>query len=340
MKAGVYHGPDDIRIEEMNRPELPPGGILVSIKTCGLCGTDVAKYRHQLVKPPVVLGHEVVGEVIEVDPAVRRWKSGDRVIIPHHIPCFVCRFCRHGNFSACEEFRPNRISPGGFAEVISVQAHSVERGVLRIPDSMSWETAAMVESMACCLRAFKRCRVQPGDSIAVIGCGPVGLMNLLLFGAMGAGKIIGIDIDPARLDAAREFGADDALDARDENLRNMVMDITGGLGVDIAFVCVGSAPALQSAFGIVRRGGMVHVFAECPPGEKLTIDPNDIYHEATLAGTYSSSPVELTEALELIAAGRVDVGRLISHRMPLDDLPDAFRLAVRGGDALKIMINI
>lgn len=339
MKIGVYHGFGDIRIEEAPRPKAPPDGLVVAVKTCGLCGTDVAKYKHMLVKPPIVLGHEVAGQVVEVGALVTKWKVGDRVVVPHHIPCFVCDYCRHGNYSACPEFKPNNISPGGFAEFISVAGPSTEKGVLAIPDGVSFDQAALCESLACCLRAIKRSRMLPGDSLAVVGCGPVGLMNMTLAKALGAGPIVALDIAPERLAAAQRFGGCVALDSRGQGIVEAVQKLTDGRGVDIALVCVGSPTAIETGISIARRGGQVHVFAECPPHSKLTLDPNLIYHELSILGTYSSSPADLAEALQLITHRRVDLEPLVTHRLPLDKLALAFDLAVAGKDALKILIH-
>ncbi len=339
MKVGVYHDFGDIRIEEAPRPEAPPDGLLVRVRTCGLCGTDVAKYKHRLVKPPVVLGHEVAGEVVAVGKRVRNWKPGDRVVVPHHIPCFVCDYCRHGNFSACPEFTPNNISPGGFAEFIAVAGPSTEKGVLAIPEDVSFDQAALCESLACCLRAIKRSGMQPGDSLAVVGCGPVGLMNMTLAKSMAAGPIVALDIAPERLEAARRFGACVALDSRGEDVVGAIRKLTDGRGVDISLVCVGSPSAIETGISVARRGGQVHVFAECPPNSKLTLDPNLIYHELSILGTYSSSPADLAESLQLIAHRRVDLDPLVTHRLPLKKLGQAFEMAVAGKDALKILIH-
>ena len=339
MKAGVYHGVGDVRIEEMPRPATPRDGLLVRVRACGLCGTDVAKYRHRLVEPPVVLGHEVAGEIVEVGPDAVGWRPGERVIVPHHIPCFVCDYCRHGNVSACAAFRPTNVRPGGFAEFLAVDGPSVRSGVQRIPESLPYDEAALCESLACCLRAFKRSGLRPGDSLAVVGCGPVGLMHVRLAASLGAGAIVGVDVVPERLRAARRLGATAAVDARDAQAAERVKEATGGLGADVVMVCVGSAEAISSAFGYARRGGQVHVFAECPPGARLSLDPNLIYHETSLVGTYSSAPEDQIEALRLLEHRRVDLTPLVTHRLPLDELQTAFDLAVEGREALKIIIR-
>jgi L-iditol 2-dehydrogenase len=339
MKVGVYHGPDDIRIEEASRPAVPDDGLLVAVRACGVCGTDVAKYRYKLVEPPVVLGHEVAGDVVAVGRQVTKWKPGDRVVVPHHIPCFVCGYCRHGNYSACPDFRANNIRPGGFAEYVSVAGPATREGVLPVPEGVSYDQAALCESLACCLRAFNRSAMRRGDSVAVVGCGPVGLMNMILARALGAGTVIALDVVPERLAAAKRFGAEVVLDAREKSVPDVVRRGTGGLGADIVLVCVGSVSAIETALAVARRGGQVHIFAECPPDSRLTLDPNLVYHELSIIGTYSSSPAELAEALTLIERGRVNVEALVTHRLPLDRLQEAFDLAVAGKEALKILIH-
>ncbi len=339
MKAAVYHGKGDVRIEELPSPQPAAGELLLRVHSCGLCGTDVSKYVHQLVEPPVVLGHEIAGVVESVGEGVERFKPGDRAIVPHHIPCFVCRYCRHENYSMCRSWKPTRIEPGGFCEYVKVAAESVKSGMREIPPDLDFDVAAMAESFACGLRAFRRTPLQAGDLLAVVGCGPVGLMHVMLGKSLGAGGIIALDIEPERLKAAKKFGADAALDASAEDLGESLHQLTGG-GVDLAMVCVGLSEAIYTALDIVRDGGTVNCFAECPPGAELTIDPNILYRkEIVLAGSYSSSPIELAMALQLLDGGRLPVDELITHRLPLEKTAQAFELAIEGKDTLKIVIN-
>jgi len=340
LKAGVYYGTGDIRIEDMPLPEIGDEEALVQVKSCGLCGTDLQKYLHGLVEPGVVLGHEVAGNVVEAGEKVSRLGAGDRVIVPHHIPCFVCRFCRHGNHTMCEAFKPTRISPGGFAEFIKVAGPSVSKGMLKIPDEISYDEAALVENTACCLRALEKCRLLPGDCVVVVGAGPAGLIHIQLSRALGAGKVLALDLLDWRLEVAKRMGADVVLNARNDDVVAAVKEETGGLGADVVMVAVGSTKALAQAISLARKGGVVNFFAECPPGSSLKIDPNIIYgSEIILLGSYSSTPLELKSALELIHSGRIDVAGLISHRLKLEELKRAFDLASQRKEALKIIIN-
>ncbi len=340
MKAGVYYGTGDIRIEDMPLPEIGDEEVLLQVKACGLCGTDLQKYLHGLVEPGVVLGHEVAGNVVEVGREVSRASPGDRVIVPHHIPCFVCHYCRHGNYTMCEDFKPTQISPGGFAEFIKVSGPSVSKGMLKIPDDLSYDEGALTENTACCLRALEKCNLTPGDCVVVVGSGPAGLIHIQLSRALGAGKVVALDLLDGRLEVARRMGADVVINAGSSDVVQRVKEETGGLGADVVMVAVGSTQALTQAISLARKGGVVNFFAECPPGSTLKIDPNIIYgSEIILLGSYSSTPLELRSALELIHSRRIDVAGLITHRLKLEELKRAFDLASQRKEALKIIIN-
>jgi len=339
MKAGVYYGPDDVRIEDLPKPSAGTGEVLIRVRACGLCGTDIAKYRHCLVEPPVVLGHEVAGDIEEVGAGVSGFKKGDRVVLLHHIPCFVCDYCRHGHHTMCEAFRPSNIEPGGFAEFLRVASASVAKSMQIIPDDLSYEAASMAESTACCLRGILRCNIRPGDSVAVIGAGPAGLILAQLARTVGAAKIVVTDLVQRRLDAALELGADEAVNVSSEDPAQRVKDLTYG-GPDVVIVAVGSPKAQEQALLMAKKGSVVNFFAECPPGSVVQLDPNLIYHsEISLVGSYSSTPPDLRAALRLIHSGRINTAGLITHCLPLEELQKAFHLAVDAQESLKIVIN-
>ncbi len=340
MRAAFYHGPGDIRIEDVAAPEPGPGEVVVKVLSCGLCGTDLAKYRHRLVQPPVVLGHEIAGEVAEVGQGVQGLKRGDRIVALHHVPCFACHACRHGNFSMCAAWKPNQLSPGGFAEYVRVGARSVQHGVRRIPEGLEPDCATLAEPLACCLRAFKRSPIMSGDTVAVIGAGTAGLLHVQLARFHGAGKVLSVDLIPERLEKAERLGADGVINAAQDDPVEAVMGATDGQGVDLVLTAVGKADVIEQALKMAREGGRVNVFAECPPDSRISLDPNILYHrEIVLLGTYSSSPPELDEALGLIVSGKVKVKELISHTMPLGRLQEAFEMALKARDCLKIIIR-
>jgi L-iditol 2-dehydrogenase len=340
MAVGAYHGPGDVRIERRPAPRPGPGEALVRVRACGLCGTDLAKYRHRLVAPGTVLGHEVAGEVVVVGEGVSRLATGDRVLVPHHVPCFTCVYCRHGNPSMCPEWKPSQIEPGGFCEYLVARPATVRHGILKLPDGLGFGEATLAEPLACCLRAVERTGLSPGDSLVVIGAGPAGLLHVQVARLAGAGRVIAVDLARERLDAARRFGADVALNASLQDVAAAVRSLTAGQGADAVITAVGSAEVVAQALDMVRPGGKVNVFAECPPGSRISLDPNLMYHkEITLLGAYSSSPRDLRVALDLIATGRVNARDMISHRMPLARLAEAFEVALRGRDALKVIIE-
>ncbi len=339
MKAAVYYAPDDIRCEELPRPRIGPGEILVRVRSCGLCGTDISKIVERTVTPPIVLGHEVAGEVMEVGEGIKNFRSGDRVFVAHHVPCFTCHYCRHGNHSFCRQFRSTNIDPGGFAEYIRVPAPNVEKTTLLLPGDLSYEEASLIESTACCLRAIKRCPIQPGDTVVVMGVGPMGLMNLQLALLLGAGQVIALDLIEQRLEVAKKFGAEHSLNPEREKPLETIRQLTEGRGADVAIVAVGSTAAIAQAIQLVRGGGTVSIFAECPPDSTLTIDPNLIYHEVNLRGSYSSTPLEQRIVLDLMMTGRLKVKELITHRFPLDKLGEAVTLAREARESLKIIIT-
>ena len=190
MKAAVYYAPDDIRCEELPRPRIGKGELLVRVRSCGLCGTDIGKIVGRTVTPPLVLGHEVAGEVVEVGEGIKNFCLGDRVFVAHHVPCFTCHYCRHGNHSLCKQFRSTNIDPGGFAEYIRVPVPNVEKTTFLLPDNLSYEEAVLIEPTACCLRAIKRCPFQPGDTVVGMGGGPMGLLHLQLALLSWAGRVI------------------------------------------------------------------------------------------------------------------------------------------------------
>lgn len=337
MKAALYYSPRKIDVEDIPLPEIKAGEVLLKTRVCGLCGTDISKIVESRVPAGTVLGHEVAGEIVRIGKGVKNFRAGDRVCVLHHIPCFRCNFCIHGNFSACRQFKETNIHPGGFSEYIRVPALNVKFGMQKL-GSLSYEEGSLVESSACSLRAFKRAGFKKADRIVIVGMGPSGLLHLLMAKALGASKIIGCDVNEFRLKKSVEFGAGLVIRPVPSAVKK-IKNITGGFGADIAFVSVGVPQAIEAAIRFVRTGGTVLVFAECRRDAKITISPNLIYHEMGLMGSYSSTPLEQKECIGLIKSGKLPVKKLITHRLPLSDIRDAVRLSSRGGRTLKIIIG-
>ncbi len=340
MKVVAYYDIDDLRCEERPVPSLKTGEVLVKTEACGLCGTDLSKIANRSVPPETVLGHEVVGKVEQAGKGVEKFKRGDRVFFAHHVPCFLCHYCQRGNHTLCRQFKETNIDPGGFAEYVRVPRLNVEKTMLLIPEAVSFEEASLVEPLATVLRSLRKCNPQPGEEAMVIGSGPIGILHVhLLKKVFGCGKVIAVDLIEERLAGAKTFGADEVINPGKENLEEKVKKVTAAKGVDLVIVAVGSVEALEEAIKVVGKGGKVEFFAQCPPDSSLTLDPNLVYHsEVTLLGSYSSTPFEQRMALELLSSGKIEIKKLVTHRFPLEKVPDAVRLARRAKDCLKILI--
>ena len=334
MKAAVCTG-GVIELRDWPEPAPGPGELLLRMRGCGLCGSDLLKVT-AAASAPAVLGHEVVGDVVAVGAGVRRFEPGDRLVVAHHVPCFSCHYCRRGSPSMCRHFKRINLDPGGFAELVRVPAPNVEHAAFRLPAAMADETASFTEPLACCLRAVKRTGIGPGDVALVVGLGSIGCLLVQLLALAGASAVLADDVLPARRALGRRAGAvvpDDAaaLDAA-------VAQATDGRGVDCVVITAGGAAVLPGATARVRDGGGLHYFAG-GGGESLPLPLGTLYHrELTIGATYSSSPAELAEAFELLARGRVRIDGLISHRLPLERLGEGVEL-MRRHEAVKVYVT-
>ncbi len=262
MKAIVYYSYDDIRLENRPIPDTGEDELLVRVHGCGLCGSDILKIVQQ-ASPPVMLGHELTGTIVECGTAISTFKIGQRVVVAHHVPCGTCHYCRHQNYSMCAAFKSSNIDPCGFAEYIRVPAAHVRSTTLALPSTLSNEEGSFVEPLACCVRAVQRTLVLPGDSVVVMGLGSVGLLMLQAVKALSNGQVYGVDLLPERLQLARELGADAVMQAPPEEhaLRGLLNPLTGGRGADaVILTAPGGRPFLQ-ALASTRKGGTITIFA-------------------------------------------------------------------------------
>ena len=339
MRVAMYYNNHDVRLEEMPVPRIDPGELLVRVEASGLCGSDVMEW-YRVERAPMVLGHEVAGTVVEAGVGVTRYKVGDRLVVTHHVPCNACHFCLSGRHTVCDTLRQTNFDPGGLAEFLRVPQINVDRGVLPIPDHVSDEAAAFTEPLACVYRGQRRAGLQPGQSVLVIGSGLAGLLHVMLARALGAGKILASDLVESRLEAALQLGAEAAILATDD-VPARVRELNGGLLADLVIVCTGALPALKQALESVERGGTVLVFAPTDPGVDLPVPVNDVFfrNDITMTTTYAAAPSDLAAALELISAGRVQVERMISHRLGLADAGLGFKLTAEARDSLKVIIQ-
>jgi L-iditol 2-dehydrogenase len=335
VRAAVLEGSGRIVPADWPRPSVGVGELLVRVRGCGLCGSDIAKIVASEARPPAVLGHEVVGDVVEAGPGVAGFGVRDRVVVAHHVPCGTCHYCRRGSESMCPAFKASNLDPGGFAEYVRVPPANVRHATFRIPDHLTDEEASFVEPLACCVRAVDRACVEPGDTVVVVGLGSIGCLFVQLARRAGA-TVVGVDPLAARTTLARDLGARAAGDAATADAA--AREASDGRGADHVIVTGGGAEVLPWATGVVRDGGSLHVFAG-GPGDGLPLPLATLYHrELTITSTYSSSPATLARAFWLLAAGKVEVDRLISHRVPLARLAEGVDL-MRRHEALKVYVT-
>ncbi|MCH8893377.1 MAG: alcohol dehydrogenase catalytic domain-containing protein [Chloroflexi bacterium] len=339
MRVAMYYNNHDVRVEEMPVPEIGPGELLVKVEASGICGSDVMEW-YRIQKAPTVLGHEVAGTVAKTGDGVDRFKTGDRVIVTHHVPCNACRYCLSGHHTVCDTLRETTFEPGGFSEYLRVPAINVDRGVFTIPDGLSFDEASIAEPLACVYRGQRRANIQPGQTVIVLGSGLAGLLHINLARALGAGRIVATDMVPARLEAAQRLGADHTFLATDD-IPARLREVNDGRLAELVIVCTGAPPALQQGMDSVDRGGTVLFFAPTEPGVNISVSVNDLFfrNDATLTTTYAGAPADLATALEMIASGRVQVGQMISHRLGLEEAGLGFKLTAEAQSSLKVIIQ-
>ncbi|KAF0144995.1 MAG: theronine dehydrogenase-like Zn-dependent dehydrogenase [Nitrospirae bacterium] len=338
MKVAMYYRNNDVRVEEMPVPKIGKAELLVKVMASGICGSDVMEW-YRIKKAPRVLGHEITGEIVEIGGEVRNYKKGDRVFVSHHVPCNTCHYCLSGYHTACETLHRTNFDPGGFAEYLRVPEINVDRGVYVLPDSMSYEEGTFIEPLACVLRGQKVANLKPGQSVLVIGSGMSGLLHINLARGLGAGKIIATDINEYRLKAALKFGADAVIDAR-EDVPKRMKELNEGRLADIVIVCTGVMPAVNQALQSVDSGGTILFFAVPEPGINISVPINDFWrNEIKMMTSYGASPADLSLAIELIKAHRVDVKDMITHKLAMSEAGLGFKLVAGAQDSIKVIIE-
>ena len=338
MRVAMYYNNRDVRLEEMPTPKIGFGEILVKVLASGICGSDVMEW-YRIRKAPLVLGHEIAGQIVETGEGVSPYKIGDRVFVSHHIPCNTCHYCLRGYHTACETLHTTNYDPGGFAEYIRVPRLNVDRGVFLLPDEMSYEEGVFIEPLACVVRGQRVANLQPGQSVLILGSGISGILHLLTARSLGAGCIIATDVSEYRMRMAREFGADEVVHASDDIPKRVRKSNKGRLA-DLVIVCAGAPAAFSQALNSIDRGGTVLCFATTEPGVNLSVPLNEFWrNEIKLIPSYGNSPLDATIAIELIRTGRVPVKQMITHRFPLAKAGEGFRLVAEGGESLKVIIE-
>lgn len=338
MRVAMYYNNRDVRLEELPVPKIGAGELLIRTRASGICGSDLMEW-YRVKKAPLVLGHEITGEVAEAGAGVKDFSVGDRVFSTHHVPCGSCRYCRAGHQSVCELLRTTHFEPGGFAEYIRVPKINVELGTLRIPDSMTFDEGSFIEPLACVVRAQRFADVGAGQTVLVIGSGISGLLHIQLARVRGAERIIATDISEFRLNAAKRFGADAAIHGS-EDVPAKLRESNGGRLADRVIVCAGALPAAVQATRSVDRGGTLLFFAPTAAGVDVPIPLFDYWRdEINVVTSYAGSGDDLKESLDLIRDRKVRVGEMVTHRLPLADAGLGFQLTAGGQDSIKVILD-
>lgn len=345
MQAAVYRGVNDVRLETVPVPEIQAGEILVRVHTCGICGTDLKKIATGSHSAPRIFGHETAGMVAAVGEGVEEFQPGDRVMVFHHIPCGECYYCRNKTFAQCETYK--RVgctagfepSGGGFAEYVRVMDWIVRQGTVRIPAGTSYEQACFVEPVNTCMKGIERLDPRPGETVLVIGQGPIGIILAKLTQRAGS-RVITSDLYQPRLTISERFGLGNVIDASRTDVVERVREQTEGRGADAAVLAVGGNALIRSAMEAVRPGGRVLLFAQTARGE-ATIDPAAVcVDEKTLLGSYSASIELQEESVRFVMDCEMDLAGLISHRFPLSGSVEALHLAAHPQpDSMKVVIQ-
>jgi len=337
--VAVYYSNRDVRVEDRPRPIAGPGELVFRVTASGVCGSDVMEW-YRLAKAPIVLGHEVAGEVVEIGAGLAGFAVGDRIVTTHHVPCNECRYCLAGQHPVCDTLRKTNFDPGGFAEFVRLPAANVARGTFAIPDQVSFEEASFVEPLACVVRGQRIAGGVVGKTVAVLGSGISGLLHILWARAHGAARILASDIHPFRLEAARRAGADVTIDARQQDVTDRIQEENGGRGADLVIVCTAALAVVGQALHAVDRGGAILFFALFPPGMTFPFPVYELGKDGiTILHSYAGPPADMRTALDAIAARRVDVASLITHRLPLAETGEAFRLVEEAGESLKVIVQ-
>lgn len=340
MRVAMYYSNKDVRLEEMPSPSIGAGELLVKIHSSGICGSDVMEW-YRIDKAPLVLGHEISGEIVQLGDGVQGYSVGDRIAATHHVPCFTCHLCLGGHETSCDMLLSGtHFEPGGFCEYVRLPAINVNRGTFKLDDTVSYDEATFVEPLACVLRGQRLAGMAPAKSVLVVGSGISGILHINLAKALGAGRIVATDINAYRLEAAARFGADHAVRA-DEDVPKVFRELNGGIGADLVILTTGATSAIEQAMKSVERGGTILFFAPTMDGVTVPLSINELFwrRDVTLMTTYAGAPVDCVRALELIRARRVQVEEMITHRFGLADTAKGFKLVEQGSESIKVIIR-
>ncbi|MHA1987016.1 MAG: zinc-binding dehydrogenase [Promethearchaeota archaeon] len=345
MKVARYFNNEDIREDEIAKPIIKQGEILVKVKSSGICGSDILEYyrfakMQKLGVDSLILGHEIAGDIVEKDEAVKHLKVGDRVFVSHHVPCFECHYCKQGHHTACNLLHNTNFDPGGFAEFVRIPKINIEKkGVYVLDPSISYEEAVFIEPLGCVCRAQRLADVKKGLTVLILGCGTSGLLHILLAKLRGAKKVIATDINEYRMQKAKEFGADEVFNAKTD-LPDKIKEINKYRLADVVIVSTGATSAAKQALECAASGSTIIYFAVPEPGINLEIPINDYWRkEIKIMTSYGAAPQDLDEAYNWIISKRINVVGLITHRFPLSEAKEAFKVVSEASNSLKVILE-
>lgn len=344
MKAVMYYGPKDERVEMVPIPQCGAGQLRVKVEACAVCGSDMKAFMvgNPRMKPPIAVGHEFCGVIDTVGAGVEGFAIGERVVMATSVSCGECAYCKRGWPNICANIRPMGFGyDGGLAEYVVIPELAIRNGhVVKVPEGVAPEHAALAEPVSCAVNAMEHCNVQPGDTVVVVGAGPMGIINACVARECGAAKIIVSEINPARLAQCGPFGFDRLVNPADEDLESVVKEETDGIGADVVLVAAPAAPPQEQAPLLARKRGTVCLFASLPAGKsEITFDSRVIhYGEIRVVGTSDSTAAHVKKSVEFIAGGKLPVKQLASHIMGLDDIHKGYEL-MQSGEALRVVLK-
>jgi len=334
----MYYKNDDVRLEEIPVPKIGKMELLVKVIASGICGSDVLEW-YRVKTAPRVLGHEIAGEIVKAGEGVKNYKIGDRVFVSHHVPCNTCKYCLKGQHTACHTLHTTNFDPGGFSEFLRVPEINVDRGVFVLPENVSYEEGSFIEPLACVVRGQRLMGIKESQSVLVIGSGISGLLHIQMAKAAGASKIIATDINDFRLKAAKQFGADVVLHAKEDIPSRLKKENNGSLA-DHVILCTAAMPAISQALKSVDKGGVVLFFAAPGPGIEVPLPINEFWRNGiTLMPTYGAAPDDIEAAIEFIRRKRINLIDMITHRLGLKKAAKGFQLVAEAEESIKVIIE-
>jgi L-iditol 2-dehydrogenase len=345
MKVARYYNNEDVREDEIQKPIIGLGEFLVKVKKSGICGSDILEYYRfakmkKLGVDSLILGHEIAGDIVEISESVKNLKIGDRVFVSHHVPCFECHYCKEGHHTACELLHNTNFDPGGFAEYVRIPKINIEKkGVYLLDKSVSYEEAVFIEPLGCVCRAQRLAKVRKSLTILILGSGVSGILHIQLAKLRGAKTVIATDVNEFRLEMAKKFGADYVFHAN-ANLPIEIKKVNEGRLADIIIVCTGALSAARQALENVAPGSTIIFFAVPKPGIKLEVPINDYWrNEIKIMTSYGAAPQDLDESYNWILSKRIKVLDLITHRFPLNQAGEAFKVVCDAKESLKVILE-